>query len=251
MSIFDELKKPFPPSDVEWRLSSKSKDKKRGQVLAYITARGVQERLDEVVGPENWSISYRPADLGVITQSTYNGDKSVPVKGFLAELTVYVGDKVITRVDGSNCTDFEPFKGGLSGALKRAASALGIGRYLYKLPPTWVPIDNYGNFKNPQLPEWALPEGFQYPHEYHSEEAETPHQYHGSEDPAPSFDAEQQGPIGPVTMPRGKFAGKPVAEITDYGYLDWIVNKSSFEADIKEAAAAALKKRMDELEFAG
>ncbi len=40
----------------------------------------------------------------------------------------------VEKQDGSGATDMEPFKGGISGALKRAAVAWGIGRELYRYP---------------------------------------------------------------------------------------------------------------------
>jgi hypothetical protein len=43
-------------------------------------------------------------------------------------------------------------------AFKRAASCFGLGRYLYNLPETWVPLDGQGKpTRLPALPNWALP----------------------------------------------------------------------------------------------
>jgi len=43
-------------------------------------------------------------------------------------------------------------------AFKRAASCFGLGRYLYNLPETWVPLDEHGKPSSfPTLPKWALP----------------------------------------------------------------------------------------------
>ena len=66
-------------------------------------------------------------------------------------------------------------KGGFSDALKRAAVKLGIGRYLYNLPETWVDITDTKRTQttttlmtdrttsrildSPELPDWALPGG--------------------------------------------------------------------------------------------
>ena len=49
--IFQRLSAPFPPDRVSWRIGSTTKDKTRGMALAYIDARDVMERLDNVVGP--------------------------------------------------------------------------------------------------------------------------------------------------------------------------------------------------------
>jgi hypothetical protein len=43
-------------------------------------------------------------------------------------------------------------------AFKRAASCFGLGRYLYNLTETWVPLDGRGKpTRLPELPNWALP----------------------------------------------------------------------------------------------
>jgi hypothetical protein len=42
-------------------------------------------------------------------------------------------------------------------AFKRAGSCFGLGRYLYNLPETWVPLDGQGKpIRLPALPDWAL-----------------------------------------------------------------------------------------------
>ena len=75
----------------------------------------------------------------------------------------------ITKWDGAENTDVEGVKGGLSGAMKRAAVQWGIGRYLYGLEETFAIINERGRFRGrtkdqkpfrwdpPELPEWALP----------------------------------------------------------------------------------------------
>jgi hypothetical protein len=43
-------------------------------------------------------------------------------------------------------------------AFKRASSCFGLGRYLYNLQETWVPLDGQGKpTRVPVLPNWALP----------------------------------------------------------------------------------------------
>lgn len=50
----------------------------------------------------------------------------------------------LEKTDGAENTDYEPVKGGLSDAMKRAASQWGIGRYLYKLGTPWVDVEFFG-----------------------------------------------------------------------------------------------------------
>ena len=48
------LAKPFAPEDLEWRLQNTTEEKMRGLAVPYVTNRAIQNRLDEVCGPENW-----------------------------------------------------------------------------------------------------------------------------------------------------------------------------------------------------
>jgi hypothetical protein len=59
-SVFTALSAPFPPELVELKPGAIAEDKKRALALAYVDARHYQARLDAVVGPDHWQISYRP-----------------------------------------------------------------------------------------------------------------------------------------------------------------------------------------------
>jgi len=155
-----ELKQPFPAEDIEWRIAergAKGNGEQWAKVLAYVTNRAIQDRLDNVCGPENWRNEY--------TQ--------IP-GAFLCGLSIRIGDEWVTKWDGAQESQIEATKGGLSGAMKRAAVQWGIGRYLYDLDQGWANIHSGGqNYagkdakKNlaamkwdpPQLPAWALPKG--------------------------------------------------------------------------------------------
>ena len=54
----------------------------------------------------------------------------------MCKLSINCDGRSVVKVDGADHTNIEAYKGGISSALKRAASAWGIGRYLYKLPRT-------------------------------------------------------------------------------------------------------------------
>ena len=122
-----ELKKPFAPERVSWRVGSTNADKSRGLALAYIDARDVQDRLDEVCEPHNWQCRY--ALLGTTT---------------ICEIGIRIGDEWVWKADGAGATDVEGEKGALSDALKRAAVKWGIGRYLYDLDSPWVELEAAG-----------------------------------------------------------------------------------------------------------
>lgn len=161
------LTEPFAPQDIEWRVGRAGKNAKGvwATVLAYITARAIQERLDEVFGPGGWKNEFRDGPKGgVICRIYFRNDEG----------------EWVWREDGAENTDVEAVKGGLSGAMKRAGSALGIGRYLYRLDEGWANIHAKGaNYQSanekkgipafrwdpPDLPAWALPGGSETPPE--------------------------------------------------------------------------------------
>lgn len=127
MNLKEQLEKPFLDDELEFRVGATTSDKTKGLALAYIQARAIQNRLDEVVGIENWRISYKEI----------NG-------GFLAKLELKINNEWIAKEDGANVTDYEAIKGGISSAFKRAASVWGIGRYLYEIESQWLPIEQKG-----------------------------------------------------------------------------------------------------------
>ena len=123
MRMFDRLAQPFDPSVVRWRAGSSNKDRTRALALAYVSARDVMDRLDAVVGPENWYDEYR-----------FEGARTI------CTLALRVGQEgsFIRKEDGAGDTSFEGEKGGISDAFKRAAVKWGIGRYLYGVDSPWV-----------------------------------------------------------------------------------------------------------------
>jgi len=222
-NIFEQLKEPFKPDEIQWRIGQKSKDGKKATVMAYMDSRAVQERLDSVVGPENWRVEYSSVDLGQI------GNKDI--KGFICSLSIKIDDNWLTRQDGAGCTDFEPLKGGISDAFKRAASSFGIGRYLYALPLQWVPIDNYGKFKIPSLPLWAMPKG--------TITANSTTEVTAQNNISPSADSTQTK----ICFTLGKYRGTAVSDLKDLSYLEWVVDKSNFSDEVKSEATKVLSTK--------
>lgn len=167
MIQFNQLKAPFPKDDVSWRVSHAGTGS-RGvwcKVFAYITNRAIQQRLDDVCGPDNWR-NEPPKMIDV------NGKTA-----FACGLSIFDGSQWITKWDVADPTGIEPAKGGWSGAMKRAGAQWGIGRYLYHLDEAYVEVSDRDPgskdwnkaklspkeggavyyWKTPQLPAWALP----------------------------------------------------------------------------------------------
>jgi len=158
----EDLKKPFPTEDLEWRIQRSGIGNKTGKpwamVLCYLTNRAIQDRLDAVCGPENWRNEFAPGPSGGI------------ICGISIRICQTQDDargEWVTKFDGAENTQFEPVKGGLSDAMKRAAVHWGIGRYLYRLEAAWAQFDEAGKHKDkiegtyyrwdpPPLPSWAM-----------------------------------------------------------------------------------------------
>lgn len=218
--IFEELREPFPPQDIQWRIGQKSKDGKKAMVLPYVTNRAIMERLDQVVGVGNWYPEFRPVDAG--------GEH-----GMICRLTIVInlgadlGWRTLTREDGASNTKIEPIKGGISDSMKRAAVQFGIGRYLYNLKESWVVLGDYNRFEPPSLPIWALPKGFAGA-QVQSNDVEF-------------YDSRETSTVTSApTFTKGKYANKAISEVSDVNYLRWVVEQSNFDTDTKKACQERL-----------
>lgn len=160
--IAKKLQAPFRPEEIEFRVQSCgiSNGRAWAMVLAYVQARAIQRRLDDVFGWDGWTDEYRSQNNNMICR-----------------LGVRTENGWVYKENGASETQVEAFKGGISAAFKRvAASGYGIGRYLYDLTESFAdcqtekPKNMKGwnkaqtkdrktiYWKTPQLPEWALPQ---------------------------------------------------------------------------------------------
>jgi Rad52/22 family double-strand break repair protein len=111
--LFAALAAPFDSQEVRVRTQG-------NRQLTYITARTAMNRLDSILGPENWWDEYVP------------GENSV-----LCRLTVRLPDgSTLTKADAGGYAGMpdsgDDDKSGYSDAFKRAAVKFGVGRYLYR-----------------------------------------------------------------------------------------------------------------------
>jgi hypothetical protein len=112
--LFAALCAPFEPHEVKIRQAP------GGRQLHYITARTAMNRLDVVVGPENWWDEYIP------------GNDSV-----MCRLTIRLPDgETLTKMDAGGYAGMadagDDDKSGFSDAFKRACAKFGVSRYLYR-----------------------------------------------------------------------------------------------------------------------
>jgi hypothetical protein len=139
------LAAPFDPAIVRFKPAVVSGN--RALALAYVDARAIQDRLDEVLGVEGWQDDYECLTDGSV----------------VCRLRLRLGDEWVTKVDVGGPSEQpdggDRLKAAFSDALKRAAVKFGVGRYLYRLPAQWVDYDPQKRqlAKTPSLPAFALP----------------------------------------------------------------------------------------------
>jgi hypothetical protein len=118
----------------------------RALALAYIDCRVIQDRLDDVLGVENWMDEY----------------EILPEGSVMCRLRLKLHGEWVTKTDVGSPSEQpdqgDRLKAAFSDALKRAAVKFGIGRYLYRLPAVWADYDPQKRqfSTTPQLPQWAL-----------------------------------------------------------------------------------------------
>lgn len=138
------LAAPIPESEIKWFPSitkSKGQDiirngKRVAGCLAHIDARMVMDRLDTVVGPDNWSDRIEIIAIG----------NSITATCHLTVWGITRGDTGPTMQANSE----NAAKEAVSGALKRAAVKFGIGRELYDMEIQWLEWDGYKVLEQPK-----------------------------------------------------------------------------------------------------
>jgi len=125
--ITEALAAHFDPSEVKFKPAVVQGN--RALALAYVDARVIQDRLDDVLGVENWQDEY----------------DHLPDGSVVCRLRLRLGEEWITKVDVGSPSEqpdeHDRGKAAFSDALKRAAVKFGVGRYLYRLPATWCDYD--------------------------------------------------------------------------------------------------------------
>lgn len=125
--VFKAFVKPFDECDI--KLKPAMVKGNRCLALAYIDARLVCDKLDEVVGFNNWKDEFTLLPGGSVE----------------CRLSVRVAGEWITKCDvGSESEqpdEGDRMKAAYSDALKRAAVKFGIGRFLYRRPQQWMDYD--------------------------------------------------------------------------------------------------------------
>lgn len=143
--ITTALAAPFEPQDIKFKPQAVKGN--RALAVAYLDVRVIQDRLDEVLGVENWQDAYQ----------------LLPDNSVLCKLRVKIDNHWITKMDVGSPSEQpdsgDRLKAAFSDALKRAAVKFGIGRYLHKIKPDWCDYDPAKKqfVRTPPLPAFAMP----------------------------------------------------------------------------------------------
>src|SRR5947208_15699528 len=144
-TITQALSAPFDLREVKFKPQVVQGN--RALALAYVDARAIQDRLDDVLGVEGWQDEY----------------EVLPDNSVVCRLRLKIGGEWVVKMDvggpSEQPDDGDRMKAAFSDALRRAAVKFGVGRYLYRLPSQWVDYDPAKRqFRGtPNLPPFALP----------------------------------------------------------------------------------------------
>ena len=158
--ILSELEVPFPPDQVQWRVTNTTNDKKRGQVVPYADPRAYTDRLNALFSPQGWTREYKIETMNNITrvkkgESLLSGKVLVTCTVTVIGLWSHSGTGEEWADDDNGMTSAD------AQAFKRACSCFGLGRYFYDIPAIWVDLDQHRQpARTPALSGWALPENW-------------------------------------------------------------------------------------------
>jgi hypothetical protein len=145
VGVFERLAAPFPERCVSFK--PQVVQGRNALAIAYLDARVVMDRLDEVLSPGGWQDDY----------------SAMPGGGVKCTLSLKIDGEWISKSDVGSRSDQadegDQIKAAFSDSLKRAAVRWAVGRYLYHFPKQWVGYDPDRRCftETPTIPDWALP----------------------------------------------------------------------------------------------
>jgi hypothetical protein len=153
------LEEPFDPQEIKWRVTNTTKDRSRGQVIAYADPHAYTDRLNAIFTVRGWTRKYAVEMINNVERKTHHESESQMVGKVVVtcEVSIYglgthsgIGEEWADNENAGTAAEAQAFK--------RACACFGLGRYLYDLEGGWVDLDNRKQPKStPKLPDWALP----------------------------------------------------------------------------------------------
>lgn len=131
--IVRELRKPFAPEQIKWKVQTNPKEGDEwAVVVAYVDARDVTERLDIAAGGD-WSNEY------ALPQVQAGAHHALECRLTVCGVTRCDVGSVSPPRDGDDAT-----KDLYSDALKRAAVQFGVSSHVYRFPNVKAKVQKFG-----------------------------------------------------------------------------------------------------------
>ena len=125
-SAIAELEVPFPPDQIQWRVTNTAKDKKRGQIVPYADPRAYADRLNALFTPQGWTREYKIETMSNITRMK-NGESLVTGKILVTCRVTIIGLWSHSGTGEEWADDQNGMTSADAQAFKRACSCFGLG----------------------------------------------------------------------------------------------------------------------------
>ena len=70
------LEEPFDPAEIKWRVTNTTKDRRRGQVIAYTDQRAYTDRLNAIFAVRGWTRKYAVEMINNVERKTSHESES-------------------------------------------------------------------------------------------------------------------------------------------------------------------------------
>ena len=150
------LEEPFDPAEIKWRVTNTTKDRARGQVMAYADPRAYTDRLNAIFTVRGFTRKYGVEMINNVERKSHHERESQMVGKIVVtcEVSIYglgthsgIGEE---RADNENAGTAAEAQ-----AFKRACACFGLGRYLYDLEGGWVDLTTESS-PSPRLMSFVL-----------------------------------------------------------------------------------------------
>jgi hypothetical protein len=142
-TILAQLEAPFSTSEIKWRVTRASKDKKRGAVIPFADQRAYTDRLNKVVTPSGWTREYFVTTVSNISR-TLGPERTIQTGKILVTCIVTIPGVGAHAGSGEEWADDDnAMTSAEAQAFKRACSCFGLGRYFYDIVEQWVELDEH------------------------------------------------------------------------------------------------------------
>jgi hypothetical protein len=156
-ALFAQLTEPFDPSEIKWRVTHTTQDRRRGAVIAFADPRAYTDRLNQIFSPTGWTRAYDVSTVNAVSRT--KGDKVIQTGKVLVTCTLTIHGVGCHTGSGEEWADEQnAMTSAEAQAFKRACTCFGLGRYLYNFAEMWVSLNEHRQpLHVPTLPQWALP----------------------------------------------------------------------------------------------